>query len=196
MKSIAILASGSGTNAEKIMRHLEHNPEICVSLIICNKPGAKVLERAAKFKVPSVVVDRQSFYDEEYMLKTLNEYGIDFVVLAGFLWLVPPSLVRAYERRMVNIHPALLPKYGGKGMYGMNVHRAVFEAKEPHSGITIHYVNEHYDEGDIVFQATCAIDENDTPDDIAKKVRQLEHRYFPRVVEQLVKQLPSTGEAP
>ncbi|GAB4248845.1 MAG: phosphoribosylglycinamide formyltransferase [Saprospiraceae bacterium] len=196
MKNIAIFASGSGTNAEKIMQHFEHNAEICVSLIVCNKPGAKVLERAAKYRVPTEVITRQSLYEEKSILKILNEYGIDFVVLAGFLWLVPPYLVKAYDRRMVNIHPALLPKYGGKGMYGMNVHRAVCEAKEPQSGITIHYVNEDYDEGDIVFQASCAIDENDTPDDIAEKVRQLEHRYFPGVVEQLVKQLPSTGGAP
>ncbi len=196
MKNIAIFAAGSGTNAEKIMQHFEHNPEICVSLIVCSKPGAKVLDRAAKFNVPTEIITRQSFYEERDILNTLNRYGIDFVVLAGFLWLVPPYLVKAFERRMVNIHPALLPKYGGKGMYGMNVHRAVCEAGEPHSGITIHYVNEHYDEGDIVFQATCALDLGDTPDDIAKKVRQLEHRYFPGVVEQLLKQLPSTSGTP
>lgn len=196
MKHIAIFASGSGTNAEKIIRHFEHNPNICVSLIVCNKPGAKVLDRAAKFQVPAEVITRQQFYEEKDILYIINKYGIDFVVLAGFLWLVPAYLVKAFDRRMVNIHPALLPKYGGKGMYGMNVHRAVFEAGEPQSGITIHYVNEHYDEGDIVFQATCAIDENDTPEDIAMKVRQLEHRYFPGVVEQLVSQLPSTDGAP
>lgn len=196
MKNIAIFASGSGTNAEKIMQHFEHNPEICVSLIVCNKPNAKVLERAMKYGVPTKVIDRTGFYQEGNMTNILNGYGIDFVVLAGFLWLVPPHLVSAFKRRMVNIHPALLPKYGGKGMYGMNVHKAVCEAHEQQTGITIHFVNEDYDDGDIVFQATSAICANDSPEDIAQKVRQLEHRYFPGVVEQLVKQLPSKGGTP
>lgn len=190
MKNIAIFASGSGSNAEKIIQHFEHNQEICVNLIVCNQPGAKVLERAAQYGVPIEMVTRQSFYDGKNMLSVLQKHDVDFVVLAGFLWLVPSVLVKAYDKRMVNIHPALLPKFGGKGMYGMHVHKAVWQAKEPQSGITIHYVNEHYDEGDILFQATCAIEKDDTPEDISMKVRQLEHRYFPGVVEQLLKQLP------
>ncbi len=130
------------------------------------------------------------FYESEDILKILNQYGIDFVVLAGFLWLVPEYLVKAFKGRMVNIHPALLPRYGGKGMYGMHVHRAVVAHGERETGITIHYVNERYDEGDIVFQARCPVDPDDTPEDVARKVHALEHAHYPRVIDELLQRLP------
>lgn len=190
MKHIAVFASGTGTNAEKIMQHFEQHEEISVSLIISNKTNAPVLSKAVAFGVPTLLIDRHSFYQTHDILETLKRYGIDFIVLAGFLWLLPPYLVQAYAHRMVNLHPALLPRYGGKGMYGMHVHRAVCEAKENQTGMTIHYVNEQYDDGDIVFQATCPLQRGDTPEGIADKVRVLEHRYFPKVIEQLVKRLP------
>jgi phosphoribosylglycinamide formyltransferase 1 len=185
-KNIAIFASGTGTNAQKIVEHFEHNDDFSVSLIVSNKPAAPVLDMARENGINTFVLHREYFYESEDILKILNKYSIDFVVLAGFLLLVPGYLVRAFEKHMVNIHPALLPKYGGKGMYGMKVHRAVCEAGEKESGITIHYVNEQYDEGSTVFQATCLLDPGDTPEMIAQKVLQLEHRYFPQVIEKLL----------
>lgn len=185
-KNIAIFASGTGSNAKKIIDHFKHHSGINVSLIVSNNPSAKVLIMAEQEGVPSVVIDREIFASEKHILKIFNKYFVDYVVLAGFLWLVPTYLVKAYENKMINIHPALLPSYGGKGMYGMNVHQAVKEAGEKESGITIHYVNEQYDDGDIVFQKACTLSEIDTPKTIAKKVQELEHRYFPRIVEQLV----------
>ena len=188
-KNIVIFASGTGSNAKKIIDHFKHREGITVSLIVSNNPVAKVLEMAGNEGVPTHVISRQAFYGNEDILKIFNEYFIDYVVLAGFLWLVPTYLVKAYENRMVNIHPALLPKFGGKGMYGMNVHNAVKKADEKQSGITIHYVNEQYDDGDIVFQKTCDLSDDDTPHTIAKKVQKLEHSYFPIVVENLVRNL-------
>ncbi len=188
-KNIAIFASGTGSNAKKIVDHFKHREGINVSLIVSNNPSAKVLEMAGNEGVPTLVISRHSFYEKNNILKIFNEYFIDYVVLAGFLWLVPTYLVKAYENRMVNIHPALLPKFGGKGMYGMNVHNAVKEAGEKESGITIHYVNEQYDDGDIVFQKTCGLSVDDTSHTIAKKVQILEHRYFPIIVENLVSNL-------
>lgn len=184
---LAIFASGTGSNAKKIVEHCKHNPEIDVSLVVSNNARAPVLEMARLEGIPTLVIDRKYFYEKKDILKIFNEYSIDFVVLAGFLWLVPTYLVEAFERRMLNIHPALLPKFGGKGMYGMNIHQAVKEAGENQSGITIHYVNEKYDEGDIVFQKACPILQEDTPETIAGKVLQLEHRYFPKIVEILVR---------
>ncbi len=186
-KNIAIFASGTGSNAKKIVEYLNPKGEIAVSLIVSNNPRAKVLKMAADKKVENLVLDRSQFYESEDILKIFNKYSIDYVVLAGFLWLVPTYLVKAYKNRMVNIHPALLPKYGGKGMFGMNVHAAVKKAKEKESGITIHYVNDKYDDGSIVFQKSCKIEEQDTPEEIAGKVLKLEHRYFPKVVEKLVR---------
>ncbi len=194
MHHLAIFASGTGSNAVKMIEHFEHNPEISVSVVVSNKPGAPVLAKAAELGVATELIDKKAFFESDDILKLLEKYGVDFVVLAGFLWLVPASLVRAYDRRMVNIHPALLPKFGGKGMYGMHVHRAVKQAGERHSGITIHFVNEHYDQGDIVFQATCPVLQSDTPEDIASKVQRLEHHYYPLVVEQLLTRLPKPSE--
>lgn len=185
-RNIAIFASGTGSNAKKIMEHFKHHPHICVSLIVSNKQDAPVLNIARESGVPTLVIERGYFYQSEDILKKFNKYSIDFVVLAGFLWLVPSYLVRRFEGRMVNIHPALLPKYGGKGMYGTKVHEAVLQAGEKETGITIHFVNDQYDDGDIVFQARCEVAPNDTPQTIAQKVHQLEHRYFPEVIEKLI----------
>ncbi len=188
-KKIAIFASGTGTNAQKIVANCRKYENIEVALIVSNKPDAKVLEFAKQVGIPTLIIDWHSFYETEDILKKFITYSIDFVVLAGFLWLVPQYLVAAFPQRMINIHPALLPKYGGKGMYGMNVHRAVKSAGETETGITIHYVNKHYDDGAIVFQATCSVSSEDTPETIARKVQNLEHEHFPRVVVDLVKEL-------
>jgi phosphoribosylglycinamide formyltransferase-1 len=187
VKHIAIFASGTGSNARRIMEYFQQSEDIRVVLVVSNKADAPVLETAASFGVETIVVQRQAFFQDNSLLDSLRNRSIDFIVLAGFLWLIPTYLVRAFSGKMINIHPALLPKFGGKGMYGMQVHRAVFAAKETQSGITIHYVDEHYDEGQIVFQTTCDISPNDSPDDIARKVLALEHRHLPPVVEQLLR---------
>ncbi|MCB9295246.1 MAG: phosphoribosylglycinamide formyltransferase [Lewinellaceae bacterium] len=189
MPNIAIFASGTGTNAGKIIDYFKENANIHVVLVVSNKATAPVLELADESGIEKMVISRQSFYETEGLLDALRDRGVGLIVLAGFLWLIPDYLVRAYDKRMVNIHPALLPKYGGKGMYGMNVHRAVKAAGETVSGITIHYVNERYDEGGVIFQATCPIAPDDEPEDIARKVQQLEHRHFAPVVEQLAQEL-------
>ena len=188
MKNIAIFATGGGSNAQKIIEHFLEKEIAQVSLIISNKANAGVLEKAAAFGIPTLLINREKFYKTEDILKELHTYSIDMVVLAGFLWLVPTYLVKAYKNRILNIHPALLPDYGGKGMYGMNVHRAVKAAGEKVSGMTIHFVNEQYDEGGIIFQATCHISPTDTPADIAKNVLALEHRYFPEIIEKTLQQ--------
>lgn len=186
MHHLAIFASGTGSNARKIIEYFDASPEVDISLVVSNRQDAGVLEIARDFDIAVQVIDRPMFHAPDRMLPVLERRHIDFIVLAGFLWLMPAYLVAAFPRRIVNIHPALLPKYGGKGMYGMHVHEAVKAANEPQSGITIHYVDERYDAGDIIFQAVCAVDPADTPADIAKKVQQLEHRYFPEVIAQLL----------
>jgi phosphoribosylglycinamide formyltransferase-1 len=188
MSNIAIFASGSGTNAEKIMTHFKDHPTHQVKMVFSNKKDAGVLEKANKYGVECFVFNRKDLYETSVVLDTLKKNEIDFIVLAGFLWLMPNHITRAYDRNIVNIHPALLPKYGGKGMYGMNVHRAVIEANDKKSGITIHWVNENYDEGDIIFQTTCDIDPEDTDISLAEKVHQLEYRHFPVIIEQLLDQ--------
>jgi phosphoribosylglycinamide formyltransferase 1 len=189
MKKIAIFASGGGSNALKIIEHFANSAEVKVALVVANKAKAGVLEKAANHHIPTLIIGRKSFYETEDLLTQLNEYGIDFIALAGFLWLIPTYLVDAFPNKIVNIHPALLPKYGGKGMYGMNVHQAVHAAKDPISGMTIHFVNAHYDEGNIIFQAQCELSETDTPEEIASKVLVLEHRYFPQVIENVIRQM-------
>ncbi|MBL7797228.1 MAG: phosphoribosylglycinamide formyltransferase [Saprospiraceae bacterium] len=186
MHHIAIFASGTGSNALKIMEYFAQNDRIRVALVVSNKPDAGVLEIARTHQIPTHIVGRKSFYETEELLGVLEQHQVDFIALAGFLWLIPPYLVQAYPRKMVNIHPALLPKYGGKGMFGKHVHEAVKAAGEQETGITIHYVNEHYDEGDIVFQATCSVKQDDTPDTIAHHVQKLEHRYFPEIIERIL----------
>lgn len=184
MINLAIFASGAGSNAEKIIQHFQGHPHIRVALVVCNKPGAGVLNIAARYGVASILIDRAGFYAEHSCLADLK--NIDFIVLAGFLWKMPAVIVEAFPNKIINIHPALLPNYGGKGMYGMHVHEAVINAGEKESGISIHYVNEHYDEGNIIFQAKCPIEAGDTPSMLAEKIHVLEHRHFPEVIEQLL----------
>jgi len=186
MKNIAIFASGTGSNATKIVRRFAKHASIQVALVVSNKATAPVLQMAASNKIPTLVINRKEFYDTEKIITDLANYNIDLIALAGFMWLVPPYLVNAYPNQIVNIHPALLPKYGGKGMYGMNVHEAVWASREKESGITIHYVNEAYDEGSIIYQASCPIAPADTPAIIRKHVLKLEHFYFPRIIESLL----------
>ena len=179
----AIFASGSGTNARELIKYFDENPAYgTVVLIVCNRPGAGVLEVAKHHLIPSVLINKAQIQDEPYLLSILNQYQVNSIVLAGFLLKVPAFMVANYPNRMINIHPALLPKYGGKGMYGQNVHRAVIENGEHQSGITIHLVNERYDEGPILFQDRCAIEEGETPETLAKKIQALEWRHFGPVV--------------
>ena len=188
-KNIAIFASGSGTNAERIIRYFRTSHLAQVSLVLSNKDNAYVLERARQLNVPFKVFPKEDWLSADVVLKTLQEYHIDFIVLAGFLLKVPSVLIYAYPDRIVNIHPALLPKFGGKGMYGHRVHEAVVAAGEKETGITIHYINECYDEGNTIFQARCPIVPNDSPDDVAQKVHELEYEYYPQVIERLMEAL-------
>lgn len=181
-RNLAIFASGNGTNAENIIRYFKDDPAAEVKLVLSNKADAGVLERARRLGVDTKVFSRQDFYQSEVVLKTLQEFNIDWVILAGFLWLVPIPLIRAFPHRIINIHPALLPKFGGKGMYGDAVHRAVLDAGEKCSGITIHYVDENYDEGKVIFQAQCNIEQGDTPEALATRVHGLEYAHFPQVI--------------
>ncbi|AFD05498.1 phosphoribosylglycinamide formyltransferase [Solitalea canadensis] len=189
MKRIAIFASGSGSNAQKIIEYFHKNQEIEVSIVLSNRPDAYVLQRADNFEIPTHVFDREEFYQTNEVVKLLQSLNIDLVVLAGFLWLVPSNLIEAYPNKIINIHPAILPKFGGKGMYGMKVHKAVLEAGEAESGITIHFVNEHFDEGEIIHQSKYKIDNGDDIDMIAYKGQQLEHHYYPKVIENLLKKM-------
>ena len=188
MKNIAIFASGSGTNAENIARYFESHSHIHVKLILSNKPDAYVLERAKKLNISTLTFTKKELYQRDKILSVLEDNKIDLIVLAGFLLLIPTYLIEAYQGKIINIHPALLPNYGGKGMYGDRVHRAVLDNQEQESGITIHYVNEHYDEGNIIFQKKCPVYSDDTPDSLAERIHQLEHEYYPRVIENLLNQ--------
>lgn len=183
---IAIFASGSGTNAEQIMLHFQKHDSIEVVLVLSNKADAFVLERAKKFDVPSKVFNRQQFRETGEVLSWLTENRISHIVLAGFMWLMPETIIRAYPNKIVNIHPALLPKFGGKGMYGHHVHEAVKAAGEKETGITIHLVNEKYDEGKILFQASTTLNSTDTPDSIAGKVHALEYKHYPEQIEKWI----------
>ena len=187
MKKIAILASGEGTNAERIIRYFKEKEEARVVVVIASRATAGVIGRAERLDVPCRVVTSAGFASGE-ALKVLQEFGVDFVVLAGFLLRIPDDLLQAYPHRMVNIHPSLLPKFGGKGMYGIHVHEAVLAAGEQKSGITIQYINEHYDEGAIIFQTSCELLPTDTAEDVATKVHALEYTHYPRIIEQLLTQ--------
>ncbi len=189
MKNIAIFASGSGTNAENLIRFFRTSQFGQVRVVFSNRSNAGVIDRAQSLEVESLVFTREQFYNSLKVLDLLIERDIDYIVLAGFLWLVPAYLLLPFENKIVNIHPAMLPKYGGKGMYGSRVHEAVIEAGESESGITIHYVNAKYDEGDIIFQAKCNVDSDESPDSLAAKIHELEYEYFPTVVENLLKEL-------
>ncbi|THF49465.1 phosphoribosylglycinamide formyltransferase [Flavobacterium supellecticarium] len=186
MRKIVIFASGSGSNAEKIILHFKNSNLGLVSAVFSNKPDAKVLEKSQNLGISTVVFDKNALSDGTVLAK-IKAIDPDLIVLAGFLWKFPESIIEQYPGKIINIHPALLPKYGGKGMYGMNVHRAILENGEKETGITIHYVNEHYDEGGIVFQATVSVADCTTPEAIAAKVQELEHEHFPIVIENLLK---------
>lgn len=186
MNKIAIFASGSGTNAQNIIEYFNTKEIATVSCILSNKKDAYVLIRAQNYNIPTRIIDRHEFYETDEILNFLNAEGINWIVLAGFLWLIPENIVDSFTNRIVNIHPALLPKFGGKGMYGLNVHRAVIENREKETGITIHYVNKKYDEGNIIFQTRCSVDEADTPESLAERVHKLEYKYYPEIIEKLI----------
>lgn len=183
---IAIFASGSGSNAQRIAEYFAGSGLLEIAAIYCNNPEAYVLERAKLLGIPSVLFNRNDFYHTTSVLDDLKNRETDWIVLAGFLWLIPGSILKAFPQRIINIHPALLPAYGGKGMFGMKVHQAVIANGEAESGITIHYVNEHYDEGNIIFQVRCPISKNDTPEMLAAKIHELEYEYFPVAIGKLV----------
>ena len=201
IKHIAIFASGAGSNAQKIIEHLTPNPSPQVErgaeeemeakklakvvLIVCNNPMAGVLKIAEKENIPSIIIERKKFYEDGYLAE-LKNYNIDLIVLAGFMWKVPQKIIQSYQNKIINIHPALLPKFGGKNMYGSFVHEAVIKAGEKESGITIHYVDEIYDHGKIIFQAKCKVDENDTPQTLAEKIHALEHKHYPLIIERII----------
>lgn len=187
MKKIAIFASGAGTNTARIIDHFRHHTAIKVALIVCNKPGAGVLDIAAREDIPALLIEKEPFFRGDAYVNELRGKQIDFIVLAGFLWKIPQALIRAYPGRIVNLHPALLPKFGGKGMYGRFVHEAVIAAAEKETGITIHYVDEQYDHGQPIFQARIVVEKDDTPDTVAQKVHLLEYEHFPRIIEEVVK---------
>lgn len=189
MKRIAIFASGAGSNAEKIIEHfasLKNFSPVRIALIVCNKPGAGVLKIAAAYDIPTLIIEKEKFFLGNGYADELKAAGIDFIVLAGFLWKIPSSLIKAYPKKIVNIHPALLPKYGGKGMYGKFVHEAVIAHNEKQSGITIHYVDEVYDHGDIIFQAQCPVLAGDTPETLAQRIHVLEHQHYPEIIEKII----------
>lgn len=186
MKKIALFASGSGSNVENIANYFSTNDSVSIDIVLVNKPDAYVLERAKKLDIESKIFNRSDFYNNDSISELLNSRDIDLVVLAGFLWLIPEHLVTAFPNKIINIHPALLPNYGGKGMYGNKVHEAVVNNKEAESGITIHYVNEKYDDGAIIFQAKVSLTEEDTPETLAKKIHQLEYEHFPKVIDKLL----------
>ncbi|MEO9210984.1 MAG: phosphoribosylglycinamide formyltransferase [Ginsengibacter sp.] len=181
-KRLAIFASGAGSNAQMIIRYFKNHPQIKIALIVCNQPKAGVVLIAKKEKIPLLLVKKELFEEHAYA-PNLEKYKITHIILAGFLLKIPKLLIQSYPHRIINLHPALLPKYGGKGMYGHAVHQAVIDAKEKKSGITIHYVDEHYDTGKIIFQITCDIDEQETPNSLAQKIHQLEHIYYSKKIE-------------
>ncbi len=186
MNKIAVFASGSGTNAQNIAEFFKSSNEIKVACLLTNNPKAYVLERFKGKDVEALVFNRDEFYNSTKVPDYLADRNIDYIVLAGFLWLVPVNLIQAYSNKIINIHPALLPKFGGKGMYGMRVHKAVVEAGEVETGITIHYVNERYDEGNIIFQKNCTVSEKDSPEQVAEKVHQLEYECYPKIIEDVI----------
>ena len=186
MKKIALFASGSGTNVQRIAEYFRDNKKVDIAAVFTNNPDAGVLRRAAKLGLTSVIFNRTDLYQTDKVLKFLKALEPDLIVLAGFLWLVPDNIINNYQNRIINIHPALLPKYGGKGMYGHHVHESVIHNKEEKSGITIHYVNEKYDEGQMIFQAEVKVDTGETPDSLASKIHELEYEHFPVIIEKVL----------
>lgn len=184
-KNIIIFASGAGSNAHEIINYFKKNKQTKITLIVCNNPKAGVLQIAANEQIPVLLIQRDQFKQTGY-LSEIEKYDPKLIVLAGFLWMIPEVLVNRFPEKIINIHPALLPAYGGKGMYGSAVHKAVIESNEKESGITIHYVDDKYDHGRTIFQAKCALDENETPESLAKKIHALEHKYYPVVIERVL----------
>jgi phosphoribosylglycinamide formyltransferase-1 len=190
MKRIAIFASGAGSNTAKIIDYFTTNEKkVTIALIVCNKPTAKVLLIAQENNIPSLLIDKEKFFNTDIYLNQLLNSKIDLIVLAGFLWKMPANFVQAFPNKIINLHPALLPKYGGKGMYGHHVHEAVIANKEKESGITIHFVNEKYDEGEPIFKASCTIDTTETAESLAKKIQVLEHEHFAKTIEKVLKSM-------
>jgi len=183
---IAIFASGAGSNAQQIISYFSSFPNISIALVVCNKPGAGVLQIAEQAGIPFLIIEKERFFKGDTYLPEIRQHHIDFIILAGFLWKIPVTLIKAYPQKIINIHPALLPKYGGKGMFGQHVHESVILNKEKESGITIHYVDELYDHGAVIFQATCTVNENDTAATLAQKIHELEHQYYPKVIAKIV----------
>jgi phosphoribosylglycinamide formyltransferase 1 len=185
-KNIAVFASGTGTNAANIIQHFQDKQTAIVALIVCNNPQAGVLKIAEANNIPSLIIQKEKFFKGDAYIPELKNASINFIVLAGFLWKIPSLIINQYRNKIINIHPALLPKFGGKGMYGNFVHEAVLSAKEKQSGITIHFVDEFYDNGKTVFQTTCPVYENDTAESLAKRIHELEYKYFPKVIEEVI----------
>ncbi len=186
LKKIVIFASGSGTNAENIIKYFKDSGKAEVTAVFSNKRSAKVLKRAHDLEVKALHFDREALYQSNEIINLLRDMQPDLIVLAGFLWIFPDKILHEFHDKVINLHPALLPKYGGKGMYGMNVHRAVLDNEEVETGITIHYVNEKYDEGEIIFQVSTPVASGDTAEDIAEKIHHLEYEHFPKVIENLL----------
>jgi len=186
MHQIAIFASGTGSNAQAIINYFKNHSSIRIALIVSNKPQAGVLSIGERENIPSLIIEKEKFFRGDAYLPELKNAGVDFIALAGFLWKLPEKLIEAYRNSIVNIHPALLPNYGGKGMYGNKVHESVIANKEKQSGITIHYVDEHYDNGDIILQETCPVLEHDSPDSLAKRIHKLEHANYPATIEKIL----------
>jgi phosphoribosylglycinamide formyltransferase 1 len=189
LKHLVIFASGAGSNAQQIINYFNDSKVGKIVLIVCNKPGAGVISIAVKENIPVLQIEKERFLKGDGYSSELKKINTDLIVLAGFLWKIPQTLINAYPRRIINIHPALLPKYGGKGMYGQYVHEAIINAGEVESGITIHYVDEHYDNGDIIFQTACPVLEMDTPQTLAQRIHKLEHLHYPIVIGELLKKL-------
>lgn len=184
--NIAIFASGTGTNADNIIRHFRDSKTIKIALIVCNNPNAGVLSIAKDHHIPLLLIERERFFKGEGYVSELRRLKIDFLVLAGFLWKIPSALINAYPEKIINIHPALLPAFGGKGMYGKNVHEAVLQSGNSESGITIHFVDEKYDNGKHIFQTTCPVYPNDTVETLAERIHLLEHTFYPKVIEYIL----------
>ena len=189
LKHITIFASGAGSNAQKIIDHFRDSDSARVALIVCNKPGAGVTTIAEKENIPFLLIEKEKFFKGDAYVPELTSAGTELVVLAGFLWKIPQKIITAFPKKIINIHPALLPGYGGKGMYGRHVHEAVLNAGDVQSGITIHYVDEHYDHGVVIFQTACPVLPGDTSDMLAQRIHQLEHNHYPAVIENLIKNL-------
>lgn len=186
MINIAVFGSGSGTNAQQLMQYFQNHDSICVKLILSNKQDAYILERAKTMDIENFVFNKNDFYESSIVLEKLKNCKISFIVLAGFLWLFPENIINAFPKKVINIHPALLPKYGGKGMYGKNVHKAVIESGDKESGISIHYVNNNYDEGDLICQAVCPIYKQDTIESLAERIHELEYKFLPLITEKII----------